>query len=141
MQVKALACELPATRGLPLSRFSTVDLVREVERCGIVASISNKTVWRWLHDDAIRPWRYRSWIFPRDPEFATKAGRILDLYARQWKATPLQTNEFVIARTRKPASRPGSARTPPRPRGRAASAGSSMSTPAGAPGPTWRPST
>ncbi len=97
MQVKALACELPATRGLPLSRFSTVDLVREVERCGIVASISNKTVWRWLHDDAIRPWRCRSWIFPRDPEFATKAGRILDLYARQWKATPLQTNEFVIS--------------------------------------------
>ena len=97
VQVKALACELPATRGLPLSRFSTVDLVREVERCGIVASISNKTVWRWLHDDAIRPWRCRSWIFPRDPEFATKAGRILDLYARQWKATPLQTNEFVIS--------------------------------------------
>jgi len=68
-----------------------------VERCGIVATISNKTVWRWLHDDAIRPWRYRSWIFPRDPEFATKAGRILDLYARQWEALPLQANEFVIS--------------------------------------------
>jgi hypothetical protein len=21
-------------------------------------------VWRWLHDDAIRPWSYRSWPFP-----------------------------------------------------------------------------
>ena len=97
MQVKALACELPATRGLPLSRFSTADIVREVQRCGIVATISNKTVWRWLHDDAIRPWRYRSWIFPRDPEFATKAGRILDLYARQWEVKPLQANDFVIS--------------------------------------------
>ena len=97
MQVKALACELPATRGLPLSRFSTADIVREVERCGIVATISHKTVWRWLHDDAIRPWRYRSWIFPRDPEFATKAGRILDLYARQWEGTPLQANEYVVS--------------------------------------------
>ena len=96
MQVKALACELPATRGLPLSRFSTADIVREVQRCGIVASISNKTVWRWIHEDAIRPWRYRSWIFPRDPEFATNAGRILDLYARHWEATPLHAKEFVI---------------------------------------------
>ncbi len=96
MHVKALACELLATRGLPLSRFSTADIVREVQRCGIVASISNKTVWRWLHEDAIRPWRYRSWIFPRDPEFATKAGRILDLYARHWEATPLHAKEFVI---------------------------------------------
>lgn len=97
VQVKAVACELPATRGLPLSRFSTADLVREVQRCGIVARISQKTVWRWLHDDAIRPWRHRSWLFPRDPEFAPKARRILDLYARQWEGTPLHTNEFVIS--------------------------------------------
>ena len=67
VQVKALTCELPATRGLPLSRLSTADIVREVQRYGIVATISQTTVWRWLHDDAIRPWRYRSWIFPRGP--------------------------------------------------------------------------
>src|SRR5205823_6098551 len=29
-------------------------------------------------------WRHRSWIFPRDPDFAGKAGRVLDLYARIW---------------------------------------------------------
>src|SRR5207247_1799889 len=38
------------------------------------------TVWRWLSQDAIRPWRHRSWIFPRDPLFVEKAGPILDLY-------------------------------------------------------------
>lgn len=96
MQVKALACELPATRGLPLSRLSTADIVREVQRCGIVATISDKTVWRWLQDDAIRPWQHRTWIFPRDPAFATKAGRILDLYARQWEGKRLHAREFVI---------------------------------------------
>lgn len=37
MQVKALACELPAQSGLPLSRFSRQDLVREVIRRGLVA--------------------------------------------------------------------------------------------------------
>jgi len=97
VQVKALACELPATRGLPLSRLSTADVVREAQRCGIVATISDKTVWRWLHDDAIRPWQHRTWIFPRDPEFAAKAGRILDLYARRYDDAALGPDEFVLS--------------------------------------------
>ena len=37
VQIKALACELPATLGVPLSRLSTADVVREVQRHGIVA--------------------------------------------------------------------------------------------------------
>ena len=97
VQIKALACELPATRGLPLSRLSTADIVREAQRAGIVARISDKTVWRWLHEDAIRPWQHRTWIFPRDPDFAVKAGRILDLYARQYDGSALATDEFVIS--------------------------------------------
>jgi hypothetical protein len=63
----------------------------------LVASISGSTLWRWLHQDAIRPWYHRSWIFPRDPNFADKAGRILDLYARGWEGEPLKDDEFVIS--------------------------------------------
>ena len=40
VQIKALACELPATHGLPLSRWSTDDLVRQICQSGLVASIS-----------------------------------------------------------------------------------------------------
>ena len=97
MQVKAWACELPATHDLPLSRWSTTDLVREVCQSGLVASLSGSTLWRWLHQDAIRPWYHRSWIFPRDPNFADKAARILDLYARIWQDKPLKDDEFVIS--------------------------------------------
>ena len=97
VQIKALACELPATRGLPLSRFSCADIVREAQQCGIVARISDTTVWRWLHEDAIRPWQHRTWIFPRDPDFALKAGRILDLYAKQWEGKRLRWDEFVLS--------------------------------------------
>ena len=97
VQVKALACELPATHDRPLSRWSTADLVREVCQSGLVASISGSTLWRWLHQDAIRPWYHRSWIFPRDPAFAEKAGRLLDLYARGWEGQALQDDEFVIS--------------------------------------------
>jgi len=97
VQVKALACELPASSGVPLSRWSTSDIAREVRRRGIAATISDKTVWRWLHEDAIRPWQHRAWIFPRDPQFKAKAGRILDLYARTWDETPLKDDEFVVS--------------------------------------------
>lgn len=64
---------------------------------GIVAEISGVTIWRWLHEDALRPWTRRSWIFPRDPDFATKAGRVLDLYHRRWKGRVLADDEFVIS--------------------------------------------
>jgi hypothetical protein len=97
VQIKALACELPTTRGLPLSRFSCADIVREAQQCGIVVRISDTTVWRWLHEDAIRPWQHRTWIFPRDPDFTLKAGRILDLYAKQWAGKRLRWDEFVLS--------------------------------------------
>jgi DDE superfamily endonuclease len=115
VQVKAIACELPATLGVPLSRLSSADIVREAQRSGIVATLSDKTVWRWLHEDAIRPWQHRTWIFPRDPQFISKAGPILDLYARHWEGCPLRDDEFVLsadektsiqARIRKHASLP-----------------------------------
>ena len=97
VQVKALACELPSKYNRPLSRWSTTDLVQHVQQSGLVASVSGSTLWRWLHEDAIRPWYHRSWIFPRDPDFAGKAGRVLDLYARQWQGTVLKEDEFVIS--------------------------------------------
>jgi len=95
--VKALACELPCDSGLPLSRYSIPELKREVLRRGLVASIGETTLWRWLDEDAIRPWRHRSWIFPRDPEFESKAGRILDLYEGVWEGRRLTARDFVIS--------------------------------------------
>ena len=95
--MKALACELPANSGIPLSRWSTPDIAREVRNQGIAATISDKTVWRWLHEDAIRPWQHRAWIFPRDPQFTAKAARILDLYGRVWDGSPLKDDEFVVS--------------------------------------------
>jgi hypothetical protein len=95
--VKALACELPARLGVPLSRLHVPDIAAEVVERGIVAEISGTTIWRWLSEDAIRPWRQRSWIFPRDPDFEAKAGRVLDLYARTWEGKRLGTRDFVIS--------------------------------------------
>jgi len=87
---------LPAQSGVPLSRWSRAELRREILAQGLVADISGTTIWRWLSADAIHPWRHRSWIFPRDPDFAAKAGRILDLYERRWDGRPLGPREYVL---------------------------------------------
>lgn len=66
IEVKALACDLPVRLGLFLSRLHVPDIRAELIARGIVAEISGSTIWRWLSEDAIRPWTYRSWVFPRD---------------------------------------------------------------------------
>jgi hypothetical protein len=77
--------------------LSVADVARQAVRSGLVARISDSTVWRWLHEDAIRPWQHRCWIFPRDPQFQAKAARILDLYARIWQGRALREDEFVVS--------------------------------------------
>jgi hypothetical protein len=94
-QVKAIACELPRERGVPLSRFSRAELHRLVIEQG-VTDASASTIARWLSEDAIRPWQHRSWIFPRDPRFLEKAGPVLDLYERRWDGELLHPGDFVI---------------------------------------------
>lgn len=83
--------------GLPLSRYSVAELHREVVQRGWVASIGNTTLWRWLNEDAICPWRHRRWIFPRAPAVEEKAGRVLDLYQGLWEGRALAAEDCVIS--------------------------------------------
>lgn len=101
-QVKALACEPPGRQNLPLARWSaaepaTEELATAAARQQIVASVSASTIRRWLAQDALKPWRYRLWIFPRDPDFTIKAARVLDLYARRWAGRRLRPDEYVLS--------------------------------------------
>jgi transposase len=96
-EVKALACQLPAETGVPLSRWNCPELAAEVIRRGIAPAMSAATVRRILAADALKPWQYRSWLFVRDPDFAAKAGRVLELYARRWEGAALGEEEYVIS--------------------------------------------
>jgi transposase len=82
---------------LPFSRFS----IREIRLCAIdqevVESIGTTTIWKWLHEDAIRPWAHRTWLNPRDPDFEMKGSKVLDLYERRWEGQPLTERDFVIS--------------------------------------------
>ena len=99
-EVKAVACEPPA-KGAPLSRRSVADVYRLVIERGI-SEASASTIVRWLREDAIRPWQYRSWIFPTDPHFAVKAGRILDLYQGRWEGELLHPGDMIVSADEKP---------------------------------------
>ncbi len=101
-QVKAMACEPPEDRGVPQSRWSVSDLAAQAVVEGLVESVSRSTVRRWLDADVIRPWQYRSWIFPRDPGFADRAARVLDLYQRVWDGEELGDDEYVLSSDEKP---------------------------------------
>ena len=94
-EVIALACALPAESGVPLSRWSGPDLARELAARRQLA-VSASTIGRWLAGDALKPWQHRSWISVRDPQFAARAARVLDLYAGTWDGKPLGAGDYVI---------------------------------------------
>ena len=80
--------------------------------------MSRSTIWRILAGDARRPWRQRSWRFPRDPQFAAQAGRVLDRYAGWWEGLPLAPDDCVLGADEKTSSQARArchAATPPRP--------------------------
>ena len=97
MLVIALACELPAQRAEPLSRYSTADLARLISAHPDAPPLSPSSLWRLLDRHALKPWQQQCWIFPRDEQFLAKAGRVLDLYAGWWAGERLGPNDYVIS--------------------------------------------
>jgi len=93
--VIAVACEVPAQRGLALSRHFATSVWRVVTGEGV--RISLRTVQRMLARDHLKPWRFRSWMHPRDPQFEFKAKRVLDLYEGIWEGEPLGPDDQVIS--------------------------------------------
>ena len=96
-EAKALACRLPVETGAPLARWSCPELAAELAARGITGPVSASTVRRWLHQDALKPWQHQSWIFITDPDFRTRAERVLDLYARTWHGVLLGADEYVVS--------------------------------------------
>ena len=94
--IKALACERVAQTREPISRQSLGDVTRRAQQA-LGKPVSRSTVWRILDTDAIKPWRFKYWIFPRDPEFGEKARRILDLYAGSWYGEPLGPKDYILS--------------------------------------------
>jgi transposase len=101
--VVALACQLPAATGVPLSRWTGPELARELAAQHLVtAPVSVTSLLRILAQNPVRPWQFQSWIFPRDPDFAAKATVILDLYQGFCQGQPLQPGDRILSIDAKP---------------------------------------
>ena len=98
--VMAVACELPSQRQLPFSRHSAASIQEVVAGEGLTISV--RTVQRIPAEDTLKPWHYRSWIHPRDPDFRAKAAVILDLYQGVWQGRQLGPDDLVVCADEKP---------------------------------------
>jgi transposase len=100
--VVALACQLPAATGVPLSRWTGPELLAEVTKTAPDEKLSVSSVLRILAEHPVKPWQYQSWISPRDPDFAAKAAVILDLYQGYYQGQRLQPGDRVLSVDAKP---------------------------------------
>jgi len=97
VQIVATVCEILHDHELPLSRFSISDLHRIVVEEEGLADLSHGSLARILAENVLKPWRYRYWLFPRDPDFVSKACVVLDLYAGFWEGQRLGPNEYLLS--------------------------------------------
>jgi len=117
--IASIACDVVARTGNPLSRQSTTDLAKRAQD-ELGKPIGRTTVWEILDADAIKPWQYEHWLFPRAPDFLAKAAVVLDLYQGYWQEERLDPFDLVLssdektsiqARVREdPTLKPGSGR-------------------------------
>ena len=100
--VVALACQLPAATGVPLSRWTGPELLAEITTAGLARQISASSVLRILAEHPVKPWQYQSWISPRDPDFAARASVILDLYQGCYQGRRLRPGDRILSVDAKP---------------------------------------
>jgi len=100
--VVALACQLPAATGVPLSRWTGPELLAELTRAGTAEELSVSSVLRILAEHPVKPWQYRSWISPRAPDFEASAAVILDLYQGYYQSQRLQPGDRILSVDAKP---------------------------------------
>jgi transposase len=108
-----IACERPDKLGRSLSQWDCVELARQLERDGIVTSISAATVRRILSNHQLKPWRHHLWLspkVPRDAAFAQTVLEIVDLYTRS-----LGAHEMVLCVDEKTSLQPRTRKSPTRP--------------------------
>jgi transposase len=100
--VVALACQLPAATGVPLSRWTGPELLAEITRAGLGRQLSVSSVLRILAEHPVKPWQYQSWISPRAPDFAARASVILDLYQGFYQGRRLRPGDRIVSVDAKP---------------------------------------
>ena len=69
----------------------------ELAAQGLAGPVSVTSILRILAEHPVKPWQCRSWISPRDPDFAAKATVILDLYQGFYQGKPLRPGDRILS--------------------------------------------
>ena len=110
----ALACSLPRSSGIPLSRWSRAELARQAACTPSLPTVSASTIGRWLTAEQIRPWRFHSWQHIQEPEaFLQRARPVLRLY--EHAQSLLQEGIWVVCTDEKTSLQARQAEQAPRP--------------------------
>jgi len=99
--VVSLACQLPAASGVPLARWTGPELLAEITTQA-AGPLSLTSLRRILADHPVKPWQYRSWIYPRAPDFEARAAVILDLYQGYYQGKRLRPGDRILSFDAKP---------------------------------------
>lgn len=82
-QILALACEPPEQSGRPITHWTRKELADEAKKRGLVASISESQVGRYLREAELQPHKSRYWLNAKekDPQqFQQKVEAVCDCY-------------------------------------------------------------
>jgi transposase len=82
-QILALACEPPEKSGRPITQWTQKELADEAKKRGIVDSISEAQIGRFLREAELQPHKSRYWLNAKekDPQqFQEKVERVCDCY-------------------------------------------------------------
>jgi transposase len=84
-QIFAVACEPPEKSGRPITHWTHVELADEVQKRGIVASISSRHLGRLLNEADLKPHRIRYWLNAKEkdaPTFSAEVQLVCVTYAQ-----------------------------------------------------------
>jgi transposase len=112
LHVVKIACEGPDDVGRSLSQWEGTEIARQLERDGVVTTISAETLRQILLHHRLKPWRQKRWLsakVPRDATFAQQVQEICDLDTR-----PLRPDEVVLCVEEMTSLPPGPRKTPTR---------------------------
>ncbi len=103
-QIFAVACEAPEDSGRPFTHWTHAELADEVQKRGIVATISVRHLGRLLDEADLKPHRIRYWLNAKkkdDPHFLPQVQSVCATYAeapqlyRQFHTHTISTDEMT----------------------------------------------
>jgi transposase len=81
-----------------------VELAQQIQREGVVESISAQTIRRILSHHKLKPWRHHMWLHakhPRDEAFYDAVNKVIDLYTRE-----VSPDEIILSMDEKTSLQP-----------------------------------